>query len=224
MFSKTLVIICTFNEKKNISKVIKDVHKNFKNILVIDNNSEDQTLSKVRNFSVKFTNHIYNLGKSNSMKTGFDYAVIRKFEYLAFIDGDGQHLGKDLKKLCEKIYESNSDIVIGYRKNIQYLNFQKMIGTKILEKLFYLLYRKKILDIQSGMRVLKTKIKKKVDWESTGIIHYFADAEITCNAVKNRCIINQMPISTISSEKYKGMNLIQGLLLMFMLFIWKFYK
>ena len=54
-------------KKKNISKVIKDVHKNFKNILVIDNNSEDQTLSKVRNFSVKFTNHIYNLGKSNSI-------------------------------------------------------------------------------------------------------------------------------------------------------------
>ena len=36
-----------------------------------------------------------------------------------------------------------------------------MIGTKILEKLFYILYKKKIFDIQSGLRVFDTKIKKK---------------------------------------------------------------
>ena len=96
-----------------------------------------------------------------------------------------------------------------------------MIGTKILEKVFYILYQKKILDIQSGLRVFNTKIKKKIYWQSSGIRHYFADAEITCNAVKNNCKIDQIPITTISSEKYKGMNIIQGLFLIFMIFIWR---
>ena len=52
--------------------------------------------------------------------------------------------------------------------------------------------------------------------------HYFADAEITCNAVKNGCKIEQVPIENLSSEKYKGMNILQGLYLMLMIFIWRF--
>ena len=106
---------------------------------------------------------------------------------------------------------------------VDYLNTKKMIGTKILEKLFYILYKKKIFDIQSGLRVFDIKIKKKIYWQSSGIRHYFADAEITCNAVKNNCKIAQVPITTISSEKYKGMNLVQGLLLVIMIFIWRFF-
>ena len=223
MKSKTLVVILTYNEQNNISNVLKEVCKNFKNILVIDNNSEDQTLSKVKKFPVLYTKHTYNLGKSNSMKTGLDFARLKKFKYVAYMDGDGQHKASDLEKACKEIYMSKNSLVIGYRKNLHYLNTKKMIGTKILEKLFYILYKKKIFDIQSGLRVFDIKIKKKIYWQSSGIRHYFADAEITCNAVKNNCKIDQVPITTISSEKYKGMNLVQGLLLVIMIFIWRFF-
>ena len=92
----------------------------------------------------------------------------------------------------------------------------------ILSKFFYLLYKKKIFDIQSGLRAFNLLEKKNIYWESTGMRHYFADAEITCNAVKNGCKIEQVPIETISSEKYKGMNILQGLYLMLMIFVWRF--
>ena len=223
MKSKTLVVISTYNEQKNISNVLKEVCKNFKNILVIDNNSEDQTLNKVKKFPVLYAHHNYNLGKSNSMKTGLDFARLKKFKYIAYMDGDGQHKASDLEKICKAIYMSKNSLVIGYRKNLHYLNTKKMIGTKILEKLFYILYKKKIFDIQSGLRVFDIKIKKKIYWHSSGVRHYFADAEITCNAVKNNCKITQVPITTISSEKYKGMNLIQGLFLVIMIFVWRFF-
>ena len=54
-------------------------------------------------------------------------------------------------------------------------------------------------------------------------MHYFADAEITCNAVKNKCVIEQIPIETLSSEKYKGMNILQGLYLILMILYWRFF-
>ena len=56
MKSKTLVVISTYNEQNNISSVLKEVCENFKNILVIDNNSEDQTLNKVKKFPVLYNN------------------------------------------------------------------------------------------------------------------------------------------------------------------------
>ena len=90
-----------------------------------------------------------------------------------------------------------------------------------MQKLFKILYKKNIFDIQSGLRIFEISIANKIYWHSSGINHYFADAEITCNAIKNKCIIDQIPIATFRSQDYKGMNIIQGLSLMLMIFIWR---
>jgi len=222
MYENILVAVCAYNEEKNISNVLKKLCKNFKNILVVDNNSQDSTFDKIKKFPVYLIKHQYNLGKSESMKTALEFAKIKKFEYLAFMDADGQHKTKDLKKICLKIIKSKSEIVIGYRKNLNRLNFKKKIGTVLLQKIFYFLYRKKILDIQSGLRVFKLSVHKKLYWYSRGLSHYFADAEITCNAIKNDCVLKQIPIQTVPSESYKGMNILQGLYLISIIIIWRF--
>ena len=97
---------------------VKELMSNHKigGILVVDNNSEDQTLSKVKKFPVLYAHHNYNLGKSNSMKTGLDFARLKKFKYVAYMDGDGQHKASDLEKVCKEIYMSKNSLVIGYRK------------------------------------------------------------------------------------------------------------
>ena len=222
MFDSVLVAVFTYNEENKIADVLEKICKKFKNIIVVDNNSQDNTLKRIKNFSVRCVHHKYNLGKSNSMKTALDYARINNFKYIAFIDGDGQHSVSDLEKICAKILELKDGLVIGFREDLTNLNIKKRIGTQILNKLFYLLYKKKIFDIQCGLRVFNTQ-EKTIRWESSGLKHYFADAEITCNAIKNGCQISQIPIETISSDNYKGMNILQGLYLLVMIIIWRIF-
>ncbi len=221
MYNDTLVAILAYNEEKNISNVLSDVCKEFNNVLVVDNNSDDLTVDQVKAYPVFLIKHLYNLGKSDSMKTALEFAKLKRFKYLAFMDGDGQHKAHDLKNICNKIHETDKQIVIGYRKDLNNLNFKKRVGTIILQKLFKILYKKNIFDIQSGLRIFEISIANKIYWHSSGINHYFADAEITCNAIKNKCIIDQIPIATFRSQDYKGMNIIQGLSLMLMIFIWR---
>ena len=220
MFDSVLVAVFTYNEENKISEVLEKMCKKFKNILVVDNNSQDNTLKMISNYPVKCIHHKYNLGKSNSMKTALDYARINNFEYLAFIDGDGQPSISDLEKICNKILEIKNGLVIGFREDLTNLNLKKRIGTKILNKIFMLLYKKKISDIQCGLRVFNIS-EKSIKWESSGLQHYFADAEITCNAIKNGCQISQIPIQTITSDKFKGMNILQGLYLLIMIIVWR---
>ena len=220
MFDSVLVAVFTYNEENKISEVLEKMCKKFKNILVVDNNSQDNTLKMISNYPVKCIHHKYNLGKSNSMKTALDYARINNFEYLAFIDGDGQHSISDLEKICNKILEIKNGLVIGFREDLTNLNLKKRIGTKILNKIFILFYKKKISDIQCGLRVFNIS-EKSIKWESSGLQHYFADAEITCNAIKNGCQISQIPIQTITSDKFKGMNILQGLYLLIMIIVWR---
>ena len=224
MNNHILVAVLTYNEENNISEVLKDISKNFNNILVIDNNSSDGTVEKVKKFPVILVQHRYNLGKSDSMKTALEFAKIKKYKYLAFMDGDGQHKSIDLMNVCKKIYDTDNQLVIGFRKELYNLNLKKRVGTVILQNLFRILYQRKIYDIQSGLRIFDISIYNKIYWTSTGINHYFADAEITCNAVKNGCRIDQIPIGTYSSESYKGMNIVQGLNLIFMITFWRFFN
>lgn len=220
MYNNVLIVIFTFNEQKNISNVLKSVTKYFSNILVVDNNSTDNTLNEIKKFSVYNVQHKFNLGKSNSMKTGLNFAKIKNYKYIAFMDGDGQHKVEDLISVCDDLVEHHHDLVIGYRKNLSKLNTKKKIGTIILSLIFSKLYNKEMFDIQSGLRAFKVN-NENIKWESSGLKHYFADAEITCNAIKNKCKVNQIPIETISSESYKGMNVVQGLYLLIMLFFWR---
>ena len=220
MENNILVVIFTFNEAKNIAKVLDSVLRETNNVLVVDNNSNDKTSEIVKNYPVNFIQHKFNIGKSNSMKTGLDFSRLNNYDYVAFMDGDNQHSAIDLNNICKKILETDCDLVIGYRNELNNLNFSKKIGTLILRNFFYLLFKQKILDIQSGLRVFKTN-NYKINWESSGLKHYFADAEITSSAVKNKCSIYQLPIETISSEKYKGMNILQGIYLLIMLIIWR---
>ena len=224
MNNHILVAVLTYNEENNISEVLKDISKNFNNILVIDNNSSDGTVEKVKKFPVILVQHRYNLGKSDSMKTALEFAKIKKYKYLAFMDGDGQHKSIDLMNVCKKIYDTDNQLVIGFRKELYNLNLKKRVGTVILQNLFRILYQRKIYDIQSGLRIFDISIYNKIYWTSSGINHYFADAEITCNAVKNGCRIDQIPIGTYSSESYKGMNIVQGLNLIFMITFWRFFN
>ncbi|AEA80518.1 glycosyltransferase involved in cell wall biogenesis [Candidatus Pelagibacter sp. IMCC9063] len=222
MYQDFLIVVPAYNEEKNIAKLLSKLVPKFKNILVVDNNSQDKTVEEVEKFPVFCAKHKYNLGKSLSMKTGMNFALIKKKKYVAYLDADGQHKVQDLEKICFMVKKKNYDAVLGYRKNLNNLNVKKKHGTRLLEFFFSFLYKKSIKDIQSGLRVINTKISKKIDWTSSGITHYFADAEITCLLCLRKCKIAQLPIDTIASEKYKGMNLLQGLLLLTMLLVWRF--
>ena len=101
MFKSVIVAIPVFNEEKNISKLLIKLRKKFKFIVVIDNCSTDKTFNIIKKFNIIKIKHIFNLGKSMSMKTALDYAILEQFKYIAYLDGDGQHKVEDLEKLIK---------------------------------------------------------------------------------------------------------------------------
>ena len=96
------------------------------------------------------------------------------------------------------------------------------IGTQLIRILTNLLFNSEFKDIQSGMRIFKSKIYKSIKWTSTGSAHYFADAEISTKLIQKKIKFKQVPIETIYLNKYKGMNIFQGVHLLFCLVFWKF--
>ena len=108
---KTLIVVPTYNERKNISilfeKLIRLVKSNFE-ILVIDDNSPDGTYKEVLKYQkkykfIKLKVRKKKLGIGSAHKFGIKYAVKKKFKILITMDSDGTHDPKYIKKILSKI-------------------------------------------------------------------------------------------------------------------------
>ena len=119
-FHKTLIIIPTYNEAPNIERVIKRIHSLSSqiNILVVDDNSPDQTADIVSDLSKQFTQiHLLSRSKKMGLGTayicGLKYALENNYEYAFEMDADGSHDIEDIPRFLE--VAPHMDLVIGSR-------------------------------------------------------------------------------------------------------------
>lgn len=151
--SNTAIIIPTYNEQKNILKVIKKFILIGK-IIVINDNSTDKTNFIIKKKPIIILNNKTNLGYDMSLRKGIDYAIsnLHKIKYIITIDADGQHSLDECKKLLK--FANNNLIVIGTRNKFN--RFSEKIVSLISSYLF------KIPDPLCGMKIYKSQYIKNI--------------------------------------------------------------
>ncbi|WP_028552178.1 glycosyltransferase family 2 protein [Paenibacillus sp. UNC451MF] len=156
---KVLIVIPAFNEQNNILKVIRDIRESipYSDILVINDCSHDNTSFAARQAEgVKVIDLPFNLGIGGAVQTGFKYASTRDYDYMVQIDGDGQHIAKEVEKLYDAMLRSGSDMVIGSRfLDIQSYRttWSRRLGIKVFYLLFRMMIQTKVTDSTSGFRM-----------------------------------------------------------------------
>ena len=103
---KSLIVIPTYNEKTNIAILLKKLivlYKSKFQILIIDDNSPDNTAAEVLRLKKKFKfiklkSREKKLGIGSAHKYGIKYAVKNNFKILITMDADGTHNPKYIKK------------------------------------------------------------------------------------------------------------------------------
>jgi dolichol-phosphate mannosyltransferase len=117
---QSLIIIPTYNEADNVSKIIPEVlaqDEGF-NVLIVDDNSPDGTARSIKEMQ-KTNSHIHLIerpskqGLGTAYVAGFKYALIHGFDFVFEMDADFSHDPKSLLKLLTKAEEY--DLVIGSR-------------------------------------------------------------------------------------------------------------
>lgn len=118
---KTIVVIPTYNESENISKLIPEIQHYLPgtHILVVDDNSPDGTAQIVKDIMAKDARiHIIEragkMGLGTAYCEGFKYALEQDFEAIFEMDADFSHNPKDLPIFLEEL-QKGYDLVIGSR-------------------------------------------------------------------------------------------------------------
>lgn len=155
---KTLTLILAYNEEKTIQNVIEETKKHLPDadVLIVNDGSTDNTKAILSHRKdVIVLNHPFNMGIGGAIWTGFNYFHRNDYEYLVRIDGDGQHIPSQARRLLEPLLKSEADLVIGSRfiKREGYLSsLSRRGGIKLLNILTTFLLKEKITDNTSGFR------------------------------------------------------------------------
>ena len=110
------VIIPAYNEQDSIANVIKDIPTIVDEIIVVSNNSTDNTETNAKNAGATVL---------QENRKGYGYACLKGMEYISknkslpdiivFLDGDYSDYPEQLTELIHPIVNENIDFVIGAR-------------------------------------------------------------------------------------------------------------
>lgn len=111
---RCIVVIPAFNEQKDIGAVVREVRRvsGFP-VLVVDDCSQDDTISIARAAGAQVIPLSQQLGAWGALQTGLRYACREGYEFALTMDADGQHEAVWIDKLFAPVIEGDADVSIG---------------------------------------------------------------------------------------------------------------
>ena len=146
------VIIPAFNEEKSIGKVIGDIPKLVRHVVVANNNSTDRTaeVAKAAGAQVVFEPQ---KGYGKACLTAMDWIQQQEVQpnILVFLDGDYSDYPQELELLIAPILEGKADLVIGSRslgeREAGSMTLPQVFGNALATTLMRWMYGAKFSDL-----------------------------------------------------------------------------
>jgi len=146
------VIIPAFNEQDSIANVIKDIPNTVDEVIVISNNSTDNTEENAKKAGATVL---------KEKRKGYGYACLKGMDYISkqslkptivvFLDGDYSDYPEQLTQIIHPIINDDIDFVIGARveelREKGSMTPQQVFGNWLATKLMTLFFRARFTDL-----------------------------------------------------------------------------
>lgn len=201
---KKLVIIPTYNEKENITSIIKavlsldgDFH-----ILVVDDSSPDGTADIVRKLQEQFSENLHltirkvkdGLGKAYIH--GFKWAIEKRYDYIFEMDADFSHNPNDLPKLLEACQNADMSIGSRYSQGVNVVNWPmgRVLLSYFASKYVRFVLGLPIHDTTAGFACFKRQTLEKIKLDDVSLKGYGFQVEMKYRVLKLGLTIKEVPI------------------------------
>ena len=170
---KIAIAITCYNCESQIVRVLTELNpilkeqKLIEEVFIIDNKSEDRTLScTIENVDQLENKHIFsvyqnfeNIGLGGSHKIAFSLAKSSGMTHLLLLHGDHQASAADIPNLIQNLLIENGVTTLGSRfinlKNLTGYSQHRKIGNIILNFIYSSVTKTKIWDLGSGLNIFR---------------------------------------------------------------------
>ncbi|MDM8568458.1 glycosyltransferase family 2 protein [Thiotrichales bacterium HSG1] len=150
---KISIILPCLNEERSLETLIPCLTQSYPDaeVIVVNDGSSDNSAQIAAQAGAKVITHPYSKGNGSAIKTGAREA---NGDILVFMDADGQHEPKDIKKLLKEL-EAGYDMVVGARSSSSQASFGRWCANSFYNWLASWIAGHKIADLTSGFRAVK---------------------------------------------------------------------
>jgi dolichol-phosphate mannosyltransferase len=218
-----IVIIPTYNEKENISNILKAIFSLDQgyHVLIIDDGSPDGTAEIVRTLQQQYKGQLFleerpgKQGLGTAYIHGFKWSLARGYNYIFEMDADFSHRPADLERLYNACKYEGADVAVGSR----YVKGGKTENWP-WDRMFYskggALYTKLITwmpvnDPTAGFVCYTKEVLENIDFSQIKFVGYAFQIEMKFAAWKLKFKIKEVPI-TFTDRKDGTSKMSKGIL------------
>jgi glycosyltransferase involved in cell wall biosynthesis len=202
IFQKNLssIIVPFYNEEATLeNSVFKLVNEKFnKEIILVNDGSTDKSKDIASNLeqkydSIRLINFKENRGKGFAVRTGIQES---SGDIVGIFDADLEYSTEDLNDLIECIRKENTDFVCGSRfignKDRKNIYLRTFIANKLMSLLFSYVYKNKITDVATCLKVFKREVIEKINIEKDD---FSIEIELLAKVISQTSNFKEIPIS-----------------------------
>ena len=189
------VIIPAFNEADSIGKVIKALPNSVSEVIVVNNNSTDDTVVNAEKAGATVLTEEQK-GYGYACLKGLDYvaAQSKKPDIIVFIDGDYSDYPEELDLVVAPILDNNMDMVIGARKKelreAGSMTFPQIFGNALATFLMRLFFGARFTDL-GPFRAIKYEKLQELQMEDKT---YGWTVEMQLKALRKKLTYTEVPV------------------------------
>lgn len=229
---KKIVIIPTYNEKENVSKMIDTVmllEGNF-HVLVVDDNSPDGTAALVKEKMTSYSDRLFLLeragkqGLGTAYIAGFKWSLEQGYEFIFEMDCDFSHNPNDLIRLFEACDQGGADLAVGsrYVKGGKVKNWP---ANRIFISMAASIYTRMITwmpvkDCTAGFICYRRKVLETLALDEVKFIGYAFQIEMKYRAWKQGFKLKEVPITFVDRTAGQS-KMSKGIIKEAVLGVWK---
>lgn len=197
---KIFIVIAAYNEGNSIAKVIGDLKsKGYRNIVVVDDGSRDNTYESARSAGAIVLRHIINRGQGAGLKTGIDHALQMNADIIVTYDADGQFLASEIDRVADPVAKGYVDVAIGSRFLGEARNIPKLKKIVLKMGTFFLklMYGINVTDSQNGFRAFSRNAAQQMEISADRMEHA---SEILGEIAKKQMRFIEIPVTVIYND------------------------
>jgi glycosyltransferase involved in cell wall biosynthesis len=213
--STAAAVIPAYLEEKHIADVARRTLQQLDHVVVVDDGSSDATAENARGAGAEVIVHDHNLGKGESIKSGFRHWLERGFAYVVVLDGDGQHLPEEIDRFLAVGSPTAAQLVIGTRMNdVREMPFVRRSVNRYMSRKISRVCGQDIPDTQCGFRMVHRSIIPDL---LGGTERFDYETEMLILASWAGCKIASVPITTVYSDEVSSIHPVRDTLRFFKL-------